>query len=92
VVYIYPHMRILIVGKYPPIQGGVSSHTYWLARGLGELGHDVSVVTNADRVEEMYRIPINMNDHHTLHEYQPKGVRIESLKGAPPQHRFRKGM
>lgn len=79
-------MRILIVGKYPPIEGGVSSHTYWLARGLGEAGHEVSVVTNADRVEDMYRARIDMSDHETQHEYQPKGVKVFSLQHEPPMH------
>jgi hypothetical protein len=29
-------LRICIVGKYPPIEGGVSVSTYWLAYGLPE--------------------------------------------------------
>ncbi len=49
-------MRICILGKYPPIEGGVSASTYWLAYGLAERGHEVSVVTNADEVEEAYRM------------------------------------
>lgn len=49
-------MRILIIGKFPPIQGGVSAHTYWLARGLAREGHAVDVVTNARDVEATFRI------------------------------------
>lgn len=49
-------MRICFIGKYPPIEGGVSASTYWLARGLAERGHDVSVVTNAGEVEDAYRM------------------------------------
>jgi hypothetical protein len=45
-------VRICIVGKYPPIQGGVSAQTYWAARGLAAGGHDVSVVTKAAEVED----------------------------------------
>lgn len=25
-------MNILVISKYPPIEGGVSSQTYWLAK------------------------------------------------------------
>lgn len=55
-------MNICILGKYPPIEGGVSTHTYWLARGLAERGHQVHVVTNADEVEEMFRITLGPED------------------------------
>jgi len=27
-------VRICIIGKFPPIQGGVSMRTYWSAHGL----------------------------------------------------------
>jgi glycosyltransferase involved in cell wall biosynthesis len=52
-------MRICIVGKYPPIQGGVSAQTYWAARGLAGRGHQVFVVTNAAEVEDAYRISLD---------------------------------
>ena len=80
-------MRVLIVGKYPPIEGGVSSHTYWLARGLGEAGHKVAVVTNAPRVEEEYRAHIVASCEHEGHsELIPKNVALFSLKKPPPMH------
>jgi len=55
-------MRICIIGKYPPIEGGVSSQTYWLARGLARRGHEVHVVTNADEVEDFYRLTLEPED------------------------------
>ena len=48
-------MNICILGKYPPIEGGVSTHTYWLARGLAGRGHQVHVVTNADDIDSSTR-------------------------------------
>ncbi len=45
-----------MIGKFPPIQGGISAKTYWMARGLAEKGVTVHVVTNANCVEEEYRI------------------------------------
>jgi glycosyltransferase involved in cell wall biosynthesis len=48
--------KICLIGKYPPIQGGVSRQTYWLARCFATLGNEVHVVTNSDEVELDYRI------------------------------------
>jgi glycosyltransferase involved in cell wall biosynthesis len=49
-------MKLCLLGKYPPIQGGVSSQMYWLSRAVAELGHEVHCVTNADEVETAYRM------------------------------------
>lgn len=49
-------MKICIISKYPPIQGGISSHIFWLSKGLAEKGVEVHVVTNANCVEEEYSI------------------------------------
>jgi glycosyltransferase involved in cell wall biosynthesis len=59
-------MRICIVGKYPPIEGGVSAQTYWLARGLASRGHEIHVVTNADEVEERFRMQLDCDDAKML--------------------------
>jgi len=64
-------MKICVVGKYPPIEGGVSTHTYWLVRGLAERGHHVHVVTNADEVEDTYRLTLDAADGDW---YQPEFV------------------
>jgi glycosyltransferase involved in cell wall biosynthesis len=55
-------MNICLVGKYPPIEGGVSAQTYWIARGLARLGHHVHVVTNAEEVEDEFRISLGPED------------------------------
>jgi len=68
-------MRICIVGKYPPIEGGVSSSTYWLAKALGEKNHKVFVVTNSWEVEEDYREKIDKNE---LSFFEPKNVSVYS--------------
>ncbi len=49
-------LRICVVGKYPPIQGGISAQCYWMCRWLAERGHEIHVVTNADEVEDQYRL------------------------------------
>ncbi|NQT55576.1 MAG: glycosyltransferase [Desulfobacteraceae bacterium] len=63
-------MRILFISKYPPIQGGISAKTYWLAQGLAERGIETHVVTNGNCVESEYRIedtppaaPSNLHIH-----------------------------
>ena len=48
-------MRICVIGKYPPIEGGVSALTYWTCHLLARAGHEVHVVTNADETEPEHR-------------------------------------
>jgi hypothetical protein len=55
-------LRICIIGKYPPIQGGVSMRTYWRAHGLAALGHEVHVVTNAKEAVAPYRVLMRGED------------------------------
>lgn len=38
-------MKVLYIGKYPPIQGGTSSSAYWRFKGLKEYGIQSIVVT-----------------------------------------------
>jgi glycosyltransferase involved in cell wall biosynthesis len=73
-----------IVGKYPPIQGGVSAQTYWLARGLAELGHDVHVVTNAREVEPSYRMALSAEDREWLQPDFRPGAGHVSVHSSPP--------
>ena len=69
-------MKICFVGKYPPIEGGESSKLYWLARGLGDIGHEVHIVTNAFEVENEYREKISENID--LDNYQPSNIYIHN--------------
>lgn len=48
-------MHIVLLGKFPPIQGGVSAATYWTASALADRGHEVQVVTHSDEVEAGFR-------------------------------------
>ncbi len=38
--------KIAFLSKFPPIEGGISSKTYWLARGLALRGHEIHVITH----------------------------------------------
>ncbi len=55
-------MRICIIGKFPPIQGGVSMRTYRAAHALAARGHDVHVVTNAREVRPPFRMYMRAED------------------------------
>jgi glycosyltransferase involved in cell wall biosynthesis len=55
-------LRICIIGKYPPIQGGVSMRTYWTAYRLAEHGHEVHVITNAKEVSPPFRMHMRPDD------------------------------
>jgi len=55
-------VKICIIGKYPPIQGGVSMRTYWHAHGLAGLGHEVHVVTNAKEAVSPFRLYMRAED------------------------------
>jgi glycosyltransferase involved in cell wall biosynthesis len=72
-------MKICMITKYPPIEGGVSSKAYWTAKALGELGHEVHVVTNALEVEDEYREVFDLSDPN----YQSKNVYVHSTDPAP---------
>jgi len=67
-------LKICMMSKYPPIEGGVSSRTYWLAKALGERGHNVHIVTNAQEVESEYKERIDSNEQ----EHTPKNVYLHS--------------
>lgn len=55
-------MNILLIGKFPPIEGGVSSQSYWLAHDLAKRGHRISVVTDARNVAENFRVHMRPDD------------------------------
>lgn len=48
-------MKICVVGKFPPIQGGVSTQTFNTSFDLVRRGHEVDAVTNASEVEANFR-------------------------------------
>lgn len=48
-------LTICLIGKYFPIQGGVSKDNQWLAFALARAGFHLHIVTNAEEVEPHYR-------------------------------------
>jgi glycosyltransferase involved in cell wall biosynthesis len=55
-------VRICLIGKFPPIQGGVSMRTYWSAHALAARGHEVHVITNAKETDAPFRMHMRAQD------------------------------
>ena len=68
-------MRVCFISKYPPIEGGVSAKTYWLAKALGEQGIEIFVITNSLDVEPEYKEVILKEDKQF---FEPKNVKVFS--------------
>ena len=77
-------MRICIVSKFPPIEGGIASRTYWRVRHLLEAGHKVALVTNAAEVEPEYRIA-GCEDHLAWLQNE-SGLVLRNVPGPVPWH------
>lgn len=73
-------MKILLISKYPPIEGGTSSENYWMAKALGARGHEVYVVTNAWEASEEYRSTLHKKDKNFM---EPRNVRVFSTFKKP---------
>jgi len=55
-------MKILYIGKYPPILSGEGNKAYWLLNALAKRGHKIRVLTNSMEVEEHYRAKLSQED------------------------------
>ena len=66
-------MRVCVIGKFPPIQGGVSMRTYWSTHGLAARGHEVHVFTNAKEVRAPYRMHMRAEDWKRCEETYESG-------------------
>lgn len=48
--------RIVLISKYPPIEGGIASKTFWLSRTLAQRGHEVHIVTDRIGIAPEYSL------------------------------------
>ncbi|MGO9198056.1 MAG: glycosyltransferase [Acidimicrobiales bacterium] len=67
-------MRLLVFGKYPPIEGGTSSQTLNTVRLLAAAGHEVDVVTNAREAEAGERALMTPSDDARLSVLESGGA------------------
>ncbi|EKD39361.1 MAG: hypothetical protein ACD_75C00434G0011 [uncultured bacterium] len=49
-------MKVCIISKFPPLEGGIAAKTYWLARAYADAGLEVHVISNSNTAEKEYRI------------------------------------
>ena len=77
-------VRVCIVSKFPPIEGGIAARTYWHVRRLLDAGHDVAVVTNSGSVEQDYRIA--GCDEHIDWLVRERGLHLHDVPGPVPWH------
>ncbi|MDA0652045.1 MAG: glycosyltransferase [Proteobacteria bacterium] len=82
-------MRICMIGKYPPIQGGVSARNYHMAHALAKRGHQVHVVTNAREVELPWRLLMRQEDWDLCEaDYGEGSVRVSWTAPMDMSQRF----
>lgn len=48
--------NIVCISKYPPIEGGIASKTFWLAKSLAERGHEIHIVTDRIGIAPEYSL------------------------------------
>lgn len=71
--------NILIVGKFPPIQGGVSKLTYNTAKDLAISGNKVTILTNAEEADTFYKVNLLEEDYHFLTSSYPSGGKLSVI-------------
>lgn len=72
-------MKILFIGKFPPIQGGVSASSLIFVRDLAKLGHEVHVLTNANDVELGFRQNLVSEDWTVIEKFVGDNVIIHDF-------------
>lgn len=80
-------MKLCYIGKYFPIQGGVSRTNYWLMLALAQRGVEVHIVTNANEVEDEFRLLEyggNPLQHPNLTVHYTRKTRQTYIPWAPP--------
>jgi glycosyltransferase involved in cell wall biosynthesis len=66
-------LKICMIGKYPPHKGGSAGLNYWLARTLGELGHEIHVITDPLENGQNYLEGLGRDG---MAGFEPKNVKV----------------
>ncbi len=59
-------MKVLIAGKFPPIQGGTSVYLFWLVWHMAKMGNSVTVVDLPDAYAPYQLCNVSAEDWHIL--------------------------
>jgi glycosyltransferase involved in cell wall biosynthesis len=72
--------RIVVISKFPPIEGGIAAKTYWFCKALAERGHIIHIVTNR----------IDADPEYSINPYEEKlqleNITIHRPSGQIPWH------
>ncbi|MDD5475803.1 MAG: glycosyltransferase [Syntrophales bacterium] len=71
---------IIYISKYPPLEGGIASKTFWLTNALARSGHSIHIVTDAADVDAHLAIQDGDLSPETA------GIRIHRADQAVPWH------
>lgn len=77
-------MHVLLFGKIPPIQGGVSRSTWLAACDFLAAGHSIDVISNAEAMEYGFRQMTIEADDET-EGFQQRGGAIHNVESVPNQ-------
>lgn len=73
-------MNVLMVTKYPPLEGGVSVQSFSTAEALVRRGHRVTILTNAREAEPWFRCLFEAADEDRL---SPRASRVQVTWSEP---------
>lgn len=59
-------MKLLVIGKCPPLQGGVSARTFNFARNMVDAGHEVIFISNSLATPPTYQCAFDNEDEEYL--------------------------
>lgn len=71
---------IVYISKYPPLEGGIASKTFWLANALANSGHAVHIITDQINVDPDYTIA------GVYHPPEVPGVFVHRADQSVPWH------
>lgn len=77
-------MRVLLFGKIPPIQGGVSRSTWLAACDFLVAGHSIDVISNAEAMEYGFR-QMTMEADREIEGFRQRGGTIHNVESVPIQ-------
>ena len=49
--------KVICISKYPPLEGGIATKTFWLSKALAERGHKIHIITDREDISPEYSIP-----------------------------------
>ncbi|MBO6756341.1 MAG: hypothetical protein JJ902_08450 [Roseibium sp.] len=77
-------MHVLLLGKVPPIQGGVARETWLACRDIAAAGHSLDVLTNANAMPIGFRQMFLPRDDVSLVSGE-ESMHLQNIDEVPPQ-------